>query len=193
MYNHKYWIISYKNKFFLKNRKAWKRAKNEPDTFKVVYSCNHYKQALKVLRSARLYHSRGIDVSYGDSIWGKLPPIEYHCDRNNEYVYGLYSGDGKLIYIGVTNNPEMRASQHLKSRKFAKMEVLFDFTSRSEAEAFEIFAIFNINPPSNSLILEPSDSYTFNLKDLELFGKISNRRPKRKISSVLRTEEKGLL
>jgi RHS repeat-associated protein len=66
-----------------------------------------------------------------------------------EYVYVLKDKDGKIVYIGITNNPKVRARQHgfgkknkdgswaVEPKEFTKMEVITDKLTHNQARNLE--------------------------------------------------------
>lgn len=38
------------------------------------------------------------------------------------YLYGLFNTRGKVLYVGVTNNPDRRESEHRNRKEFEKLE-----------------------------------------------------------------------
>jgi predicted GIY-YIG superfamily endonuclease len=67
-------------------------------------------------------------------------------------LYRLYDADGRLLYIGITNDPNRRWAQHARSSRWwpkvvtKKIEWL---QSRSASLAAEKVEIERLNPPYN--------------------------------------------
>lgn len=66
------------------------------------------------------------------------------------FLYHLLDNEGKLLYVGITNDTKTREQQHRRSEKqFDRMEVRMEFPNRTEAMEEERRQITQLNPPLN--------------------------------------------
>lgn len=74
------------------------------------------------------------------------------------YVYTIRDSAQRILYIGVTDNPERRLRQHRRNwahRYGAITADLDSFEDRTEAERAEARAISRYSPPHNRMHLAP--------------------------------------
>ena len=57
-------------------------------------------------------------------------------NKRNTYKYVLKDGN-KIIYIGITDNPQRRESEHRRNKDFQKMEVIGRKVTRDSADQWE--------------------------------------------------------
>lgn len=67
----------------------------------------------------------------------------------SDVVYGLYSMTDELLYIGVTNNPVVRAHDHMMTKNFKTLRAIKYFDNRQDADDYEKWAIHQIKPVLN--------------------------------------------
>ena len=100
------------------------------------------------------------------------------------YVYRFVDINGKIQYIGETNNMSRRMKEHitLKSGKFTKKSIqniqkieYFKVKNKVEARQFEIYFINKHKPPLNkadkfnNVRISDDDSYERNWKTYQVF------------------------
>ncbi|MFV8317046.1 GIY-YIG nuclease family protein [Mycobacterium sp. 23] len=87
-------------------------------------------------------------------IYKSPPPHEY----DDHVLYRFFSEDGALLYVGITNSPRDRFSQHRSTApwwKEATNITLTRYTNRNELAAAEIQAIKTENPKYNRTHTQP--------------------------------------
>jgi hypothetical protein len=71
-------------------------------------------------------------------------------EAERHYLYHLMDSSGRLLYIGISNNPYNRMNSHLKGRPgLAKMIVVESYATRQECREAEKQAIAKFCPPLN--------------------------------------------
>lgn len=154
---------------------SWK--KYDADGYKYFDTVTSWDEAQEVMRALKRQQVKPDTLRPLKGCWKYLgqpqaatTSVRWSCAKDaSDFVYGLYK-NSELIYIGVSNNPKIRAKQHRKSGKtFDYLEVISAHYSRAEADAFEVFAINSIQPPLNRLLLPDNSGFCFTLKDLAGF------------------------
>jgi predicted GIY-YIG superfamily endonuclease len=88
----------------------------------------------------------------------RIPYLKFHePDGIRTLLYRFFDDEGRLLYVGITNNPQVRWSDHAgKARKgenawwrHARVVHTEWFATRAEAEKAEITAIHNEHPLHN--------------------------------------------
>jgi predicted GIY-YIG superfamily endonuclease len=70
----------------------------------------------------------------------------------DEVLYRFFDSEGNLLYVGITNNWQLRLKQHYKTSDFhqeATQITLERFSTRLEVEKAELIAIATENPKYN--------------------------------------------
>lgn len=57
-------------------------------------------------------------------------------DKRDTYKYILKDGN-KILYVGITDDPQRRESEHQRAKDFQKMEVVGRAVTRESAEKWE--------------------------------------------------------
>ena len=83
--------------------------------------------------------------------WTDNPEVGTSTIRH--YVYALIN-NGKVTYVGVSNNPRQRIQAHLKDKNFDNMSILKGFSDRKSAARFEKAAIYTLQPTLNRLVVK---------------------------------------
>lgn len=70
-------------------------------------------------------------------------------------LYRLYDADGRLLYVGIAQDPEKRWSQHSRTKRatwwpLVARKTVEWFPNREAADAAETIAINNEKPPSTA-------------------------------------------
>lgn len=79
-------------------------------------------------------------------------------EYNEHVLYRFFSADGALLYVGITNSPRDRFSQHRSAAPWweeATSITLTRYTNRNELAAAEIHAIKTENPKYNRTHAQP--------------------------------------
>lgn len=56
--------------------------------------------------------------------------------KRDTYKYELKDGN-KVLYVGITNNPERREQEHRQNKEFGHMNIIGNHTNREAAENWE--------------------------------------------------------
>lgn len=85
-----------------------------------------------------------------------------HPEKSGLVLYRFYDADDNLLYIGITNNPRVRFSQHNASKHWFKhvtRSTMEHFATRQELEIAEIAAIQSERPKYNLAHAATLDRY----------------------------------
>lgn len=77
-------------------------------------------------------------------------------ENAHHVLYGWYNSEGDLLYVGISNDGQRRAGEHLADKEWSRepgvtMHVMAEFYSRSEALAAEEAAIKDLKPRYNKI------------------------------------------
>lgn len=56
--------------------------------------------------------------------------------KRDNYKYELKNGN-KVVYVGITNNPERREQEHEQNKEFGHMSIIGNRTTKEAAENWE--------------------------------------------------------
>jgi hypothetical protein len=107
--------------------------------------------------------------------------------RKNNIIYMFFNINNELLYVGITNDMDMRIAKHRQDKEwFNKINTILISTnilSRNEAHIYEIFYITNKHPKYNIDFIN-GGNINFSLPDL-LFKEYIYNNPRRRMPNKL--------
>lgn len=71
--------------------------------------------------------------------------------KRNTYKYELTKGN-KVVYVGITNNPERREAEHRQNKNFDKMKIVGNVSTLDGASLYE-------QPQGTNTTLQPKRTW----------------------------------
>lgn len=112
---------------------------------------------------------------------------------DGNFIYGLYSADNKLLYIGITVRPHVRFHQHYVTKNFDHMRVICSHTSREVTEDLERWLIFECKPKLNIVMDKGWPSFEESWRGYKDILNTPPDKPKKSARSRRRKSKSGSL
>ena len=74
--------------------------------------------------------------------------------KRNTYKYELTKGN-KVVYVGITNNPERREAEHRQNKNFDKMKIVGNVSTLDGASQWETYE----QPQGTNTTLQPKRTW----------------------------------